>query len=37
MLGFRPSGSAGVNPNFNGSDINGQTVRGLQLGVIHRF
>lgn len=35
--GFRPSGSAGVNPNFNGNDINGQTIRGLQLGVIHRF
>lgn len=35
--GFRPSGSAGVSPNFNGSDVNGQRIHGMQLGVIHRF
>ena len=35
--GFRPSGSTGVSPNFNGSDVNGQRIHGMQLGVIHRF
>lgn len=35
--GFRPSGSAGVNPNFSGADVNGQTIKGVQLGVVHRF
>ncbi|RZL10408.1 MAG: porin [Rubrivivax sp.] len=35
--GFRPSGSAGVNPNFSGADVNGQTIKGLQVGVVHRF
>lgn len=35
--GFRPSGSAGVSPNFNGADINGQRINGIQMGVIHRF
>lgn len=35
--GFRPSGSAGVSPNFSGDDVNGQTIKGLQVGVVHRF
>lgn len=35
--GFRPSGSAGVNPNFTGADVNGQRIHGMQVGVIHRF
>lgn len=35
--GFRPSGSAGVNPNFTGDDVNGRTLKGVQLGVLHRF
>lgn len=35
--GFRPSGSAGVSPNFTGADVNGQRIHGVQLGIIHRF
>lgn len=35
--GFRPSGSAGVSPNFTGADVNGQSIKGLQVGVIHKF
>jgi predicted porin len=35
--GFRPSGSAGVSPNFNGDNINGKRINGLQMGIIHRF
>jgi len=35
--GFRPSGSAGVSPNFAAADVNGQTIKGLQFGVIHKF
>lgn len=35
--GFRFAGSAGLNPNFTGSDVNGRTMRGVQVGVLHRF
>jgi predicted porin len=35
--GFRPSGSAGVSPNFVGSEVNGQTMKGIQFGMIHKF
>ncbi|MDB5897996.1 MAG: polymerase [Ramlibacter sp.] len=36
--GFRPSGSAGIRTNFTAAaDVNGQTIRGVALGVIHRF
>jgi predicted porin len=35
--GFRPAGSAAVSPNFSGSDVNGQRISGLQLGIVHRF
>jgi predicted porin len=36
--GFRPSGSAGLRSTFTtAADVNGQTIRGLALGIIHRF
>jgi predicted porin len=35
--GFRPAGSAAVSPNFAGSDVNGQKISGVQLGVLHKF
>jgi len=35
--GFRPTGSAAVSPNFAGSDVNGQTLSGAQVGVLHKF
>jgi predicted porin len=35
--GFRLVGSAGLNPNFTGDDVNGRTMRGIQLGIVHRF
>jgi predicted porin len=35
--GFRPSGSAGVSPNFTGADVNGERISGVQLGIVHRF
>jgi predicted porin len=36
--GFRPSGSAGVSPNFtNAADVNGKRINGIQTGIIHRF
>jgi predicted porin len=36
--GFRPSGSAGLTANFTApADVNGQSIRGIALGVIHRF
>ncbi|WP_409338599.1 porin [Curvibacter cyanobacteriorum] len=35
--GFRPAGSAGLSPNFTGSDVNGRTLKGFQFGVLHRF
>ena len=35
--GFRPSGSAGLSPNFAGSDVNGRTISGFQVGILHRF
>lgn len=35
--GFRPSGSAGLSPNFAGTDVNGRTISGFQVGVVHRF
>lgn len=35
--GFRPSGSAGVSPNFSGNDVNGRRIQGIQAGIVHRF
>lgn len=36
--GFRPSGSAGLKTNFGTpNDVNGRTINGVQLGVLHRF
>ncbi|NEX64633.1 porin [Noviherbaspirillum galbum] len=35
--GFRFSGSAGPSANLAGGDINGQSLTGLQFGVLHRF
>ncbi len=35
--GFRPSGSAGVSPNFTGADVNGERISGVQMGIVHRF
>lgn len=36
--GFRPSGSAGLRSTFTtAADVNGKTIRGLALGVVHRF
>lgn len=36
--GFRPSGSAGIQSNFTaGTDVNGQKINGLALGILHRF
>lgn len=36
--GFRPSGSAGIRTNFStAADVNGKTINGLALGVVHRF
>ena len=36
--GFRPSGSAGLQTTFTtANDVNGRTISGLQLGVVHRF
>lgn len=36
--GFRPAGSAGLSPNFaTPNDVNGRTINGAQLGIVHRF
>jgi predicted porin len=36
--GFRPAGSAGLNPTFNASsDVNGQTIRTYTFGIQHKF
>ena len=36
--GFRPAGSAGLSPNFaTPNDVNGRTMTGVQVGVVHRF
>lgn len=36
--GWRPSGSAGLKDTFtHPEDINGRTISGLQLGIVHRF
>jgi predicted porin len=36
--GWRPSGSAGLKTTFSSpGDINGRTINGLQLGIVHRF
>lgn len=36
--GWRPAGSAGLKTNFNQpDDINGETLRGIHLGIVHRF
>ncbi|MBO9678351.1 MAG: porin [Acidovorax sp.] len=35
--GFRLAGSGGLKSNFSGADVNGRTIKGVQLGVLHRF
>ena len=35
--GFRLSGSGGLKSNFSGDDVNGRTIKGMQVGVLHRF
>jgi predicted porin len=36
--GFRPNGSAALHANFtNPADVNGQSISGMQVGVVHRF
>jgi hypothetical protein len=36
--GWRPAGSAGLKTNFaTPNDVNGRTINGVQLGVVHRF
>ena len=36
--GFRPSGSAGLTKPFTAAaDVNGQTIRGIQLGFVYKF
>jgi predicted porin len=35
--GFRFSGSAGPTANLAGSDINGKSLVGVQMGILHRF
>lgn len=36
--GFRPAGSAGLPKNFTAAaDVNGQTIRGMQLGFVYKF
>jgi predicted porin len=36
--GWRPAGSGGLKSNFtNPNDVNGRTINGLQLGVVHKF
>ena len=35
--GFRLAGSGGLKSNFAGDDVNGRTIKGVQVGVVHRF
>ena len=36
--GFRPSGSAGLSPNFStADDVNGRRIDGVHAGIVHRF
>ena len=36
--GWRPAGSGGLKSNFtNPNDVNGRTITGVQLGVVHKF
>lgn len=36
--GFRPAGSAGLNPNFTqAADVNGRGITGVHAGIVHRF
>ena len=36
--GWRPAGSAGLKDTFTqAADINGRTISGVQLGIVHRF
>lgn len=36
--GWRPSGSAGLKTTFTApGDINGRTISGMQVGIVHRF
>ena len=35
--GFRLAGSGGLKSNLAGDDVNGRTIKGVQVGVVHRF
>ena len=35
--GFVMAGSAAVLPNFAAEDVNGKSIRALQMGIVHRF
>ena len=35
--GFRLAGSGGLKSNLAGNDVNGRTIKGVQVGVVHRF
>lgn len=35
--GWRFSGSAGPGSNLAGADVNGKSLIGLQMGILHRF
>jgi len=36
--GWRPAGSAGLKTTFTAAnDVNGRTINGIQLGILHRF
>lgn len=35
--GFRLAGSGGLKSNLTGDDVNGRTIKGVQVGLVHRF
>ncbi|WP_326999555.1 hypothetical protein [Comamonas testosteroni] len=35
--GFRLAGSGGLKSNLAGDDVNGRTIKGVQVGAVHRF
>ncbi len=35
--GWRFSGSAGPGSNLAGADVNGKSLIGMQMGILHRF
>jgi hypothetical protein len=38
LTGWRPSGSAGLKTTFTSpGDVNGKTISGVQVGIVHRF